>query len=258
VLTPARAGVPALTGPPSPAAPAQPRVLVVVPAYNEAATIGSVVLGLRDAAPELDRLIVTDGSRDGTQAVVESLGERQLELLCNVGYGRALQAGIRYALAHRYDVVVFLDGDGQHDPADVPLLLDALHETGADVVIGSRFSGGRGYAGPLGRRVGQFVFSLATRLLMGQRIFDTTSGMKAMRASACRAVVGGRFLDFHTEALVRLSMLGFKVSELPITVRERTFGRSMHSLASAVEYPVKTFLLTLVGALDALSQRRPR
>ncbi len=233
-------------------------VLVVIPAYNEASTIADVVLELRKAAPDLDRLVVTDGSRDGTAEIVNDLGERQLELPCNVGYGRALQAGIRYALAHRYQIVVFLDGDGQHDPRDVPLLLAALKETGSDVVIGSRFSGTREYAGPLGRRTGQLAFSLVTGMLMRKRIYDTTSGLKAMRVSACRAVVGGRFLDFHTEVLVRLNMLGFKISEHPIAVRERTFGHSMHSLSSAVEYPEKTFLLTVIGVLDALSQRRAR
>lgn len=234
------------------------RVLVIIPVYNEAATIAEVVLGLRRAAPNLDRLVVTDGSRDGTRSVVKSLGERHLDLPCNIGYGRALQAGIRYALLHPYHAIVFMDGDGQHDPADVPRLVAELDHSGADVVIGSRFSGRRRYVGPFGRRTGQIAFSLIAAMLMRQRIYDTTSGLKAMKMSACRAVVGGRFLDFHTEVLVRLRMLGFTVSELPITVRSRTFGRSMHSFASAVEYPVKTFLLTLVGVLDALSHRDPR
>jgi glycosyltransferase involved in cell wall biosynthesis len=234
------------------------RTLVVIPAYNEAATIGTVLERLRAAAPGVDRLVVTDGSRDGTADAVRSQGERHLELVCNVGYGRALQAGILYAMRHGYDVVVTIDADGQHDPRDVPRLVEALEATGADVVIGSRFAGTRSYSGPFGRRIGQATFSLLTRLLMGQRIYDTTSGLKAMRASACEVALEGRFLDFHTEVLVRLRMLGFRIAELPIVVQERTAGRTMYSFMSAIAYPVKTTLFIITGMLDALLRGRAK
>jgi glycosyltransferase involved in cell wall biosynthesis len=233
------------------------RALAVIPAYNEAETIAGVLEGVREAVPDVDRLVVTDGSRDGTAAVVTALGERHLELVCNVGYGRAVQAGLRYAMAHGYEVVVTLDGDGQHDPHDVPRVIEALETTSADVVIGSRYMGAR-YRGPAGRRFGQVAFSLLTRLLMGQRIYDTTSGLKAMRASACRAILEGRFLDFHTEALVRLRLLGFRIVELPIDVHERTAGRSMYSFFRALVYPVKTGLLVVTGILDALLRGRAK
>jgi glycosyltransferase involved in cell wall biosynthesis len=199
---------------------------------------------------------VTDGSKDETGRIVARLGEKQLRLLCNLGYGRALQAGIKYALVQGYDLVVFFDGDGQHNPEDVPSLVSALLEGGADMVIGSRFGKRRPYTGPLGRRIGQFLFSQFTYLLLGRRIYDTTSGLKALRASACETLVRGTLMDFHTEALVRLSLLGFAIAELPVSMQEREHGQSMHSLSSAVEYPIKTFLLTLVAAVDALLQRR--
>jgi len=231
--------------------------LAVIPAYNEAQTIAGVLHGLRAAAPGVARLVVTDGSRDGTASVVAGLGERHLELVCNVGYGRAVQAGLRYAMAHGYEVVVTLDGDGQHDPCDVPRVIEALATTGADVVIGSRYMGAH-YLGPAQRRVGQMFFSLLTRVLMGQRIYDTTSGLKAMRANACRAVLQGRFLDFHTEVLVRLRLLGFRIAEIPIEVRQRAAGRSMYSFIRALVYPVKTGLLVVTGMLDALLRGRDR
>lgn len=231
--------------------------LVIIPAFNECEAIAGVVDDLQREVSAVDRLVVTDGSSDRTPEIVDELGERHLRLDCNVGYGRALQAGIRYALQNQYDVIVFLDGDGQHCARDIPRLIRALDELKTDVVIGSRFSHGRAYVGPVGRRIGQYVFSQVTRLL-GQRIHDTTSGFKAMRAAACRAVVDGRFLDFHTEVLVRLRLLGFSIAEVPIEVRERAHGHSMHSVASAIKYPVKTFLLTVVGVLDALSQGKVR
>ena len=235
-----------------------PRTLAVIPAYNEARTIATVLQALGEAAPAVERLVVTDGSRDGTADAVRDLGERHLELVCNVGYGRALQAGILYAMRRGYDVVVTIDADGQHDPRDVPRLLEALEATGADVVIGSRFVETRSYRGPLLRRFGQATFSVLTRLLMGQRIYDTTSGLKAMRARACGAALEGRFLDFHTEVLVRLRLLGFRIAELPIVVQERTAGRGMYSFVSAVAYPVKTTLFIITGMLDALLRGRVR
>jgi hypothetical protein len=225
------------------------RALVIIPAYNEAKTIAAVVRGLREAAPNVDRLIVTDGSSDGTPDVVRSLGERHLEMICNVGYGRVLQTGFQYAVRTGYEVIVTIDGDGQHDPRDVPRLLEALDSTGVDLVIGSRFVTARRYSGPTGRQVGQWIFSVLTGLL-GQRIYDTTSGLKAWRAPACEATLEGRFLDFHTEVLVRLRMLGFRITELGIVVEERTSGTSMYSLVGAVAYPVKTFLLMITGMLD--------
>jgi glycosyltransferase involved in cell wall biosynthesis len=232
------------------------RVLVVIPAHDEEKTIAQVLENLRRVAPTYDRLVVNDGSRDATDAVVTALGEKQLRLLCNVGYGHALQIGFRYALLRGYDIVVTLDADGQHQPEEVPRLVDALLETGADLVIGSRFCDGLPYTSPFGRRVGQLMFSVLTRLFVGRRIYDTTSGFKALRASVCRVIVDGTFMDYHTETIVRLSLMNFKIVEAPITIRERTYGRSMHSFPSVFRYPVQTFVLTIVAAIDVFLTRR--
>jgi glycosyltransferase involved in cell wall biosynthesis len=233
-----------------------PHVLIVVPAYNEEKTIAAVIEGLRLAAPAYDRVVVNDGSRDRTGQIVADLGEKQLWLSCNVGYGNALQTGLKYGLLRGYEIIVSFDGDGQHRPEDVEPVVAALLSSGADVVIGSRFCNGRCYSSSLGRRVGQMLFSQLTRLLLGQRIYDTTSGFKAMRSGACEAIVSGAFMDFHTESLVRLSMAGFKIIEHPIDVLERVYGHSMHSLISTVAYPLQTLLLTIVAMVDGMLTRR--
>jgi len=232
------------------------RGLVIIPAYNEAETIGSVLQGLRCTVSDLDRLVVNDGSRDATERIVTHLGERVLSLPCNLGYGRALQAGIRYALLRGYDFVVFFDADGQHDPKNVRQLVTALLEGGVDMVIGSRFGNDRSYTGSFGRRMGQRLFSYLSLVLLGRRIYDTTSGLKAVRAAACQALMRGTFMDFHTEAIVRLGMMGFNIAEIPVSVYERKHGQSMYSISSVVEYPIKTLVLTLVAAVDAILQRR--
>lgn len=235
-----------------------PRVLIIIPAYNEEETIAAVLLGLRQAAPSFERIVVNDGSTDKTGQIVERLGEKQLRLVCNVGYGYALQTGIRYALERDYDMVVSFDADGQHQPEDVPSLVAALLTTGADMVIGSRFCNQQPYTTPIGRRLGQLLFSHLTRLFTGRRVYDTTSGFKALRAAACRVIDRATFMDFHTETIVRLSLAGFQISEYPITVNERTSGRSMHSFASVFAYPLQTLLLTLVAAVDVLLARRAK
>jgi glycosyltransferase involved in cell wall biosynthesis len=237
---------------------ARPRALVIVPAYNEEHSIAAVVGELRRAVPGYDRLIVNDGSVDKTAEVVEQLGEKQLCLPVNLGYGLALQTGMQYALARSYDLVVTLDADGQHQPSDIPHLMQALLTSGADLVIGSRFCQAGRYAGPLTRRLGQQLFSRLTQLLLGQRIYDTSSGFKVFRSSVCAALVGSSFMDFHTETLVRLRLLNYKIREVPVVVRERVHGRSMHSLASVFQYPVKTLILTVVAAMDVWLTRRLR
>jgi glycosyltransferase involved in cell wall biosynthesis len=210
------------------------RVIIVIPAYNEEKTISNVLMGLRRTVPECARVVVNDGSKDATGSIIEELGERQIKLPCNLGYGLALQTGFKYALSYGYEIIVCFDADGQHQPKDVPRVLKDLIENDADMVIGSRFCDGTPYTGPFGRRLGQHIFSRLTRLL----------------------IIGGTFLDFHIESLVRLSMFGFQVEESPVAMGERSFGESMHSFASFIDYPLKTLLLTIVAAIDAFIARR--
>jgi glycosyltransferase involved in cell wall biosynthesis len=234
------------------------RVIIIIPAYNEERTIAGVLNGLRQAAPEYERIVINDGSKDATAEIVDALGETQLKLPCNLGYGRALQTGLKYALAGGYDAIVTFDADGQHQPEDVPRIISTLIKKEADLVIGSRYCDGSSYSGPFGRRMGQRVFSKLTRLLIGKRIYDTSSGFKALTASAAQIVIDGTFLDFHIETLVRLRMFGYKIEELPIKMRERNFGQSMHSITSFLDYPIKTLLLTIVAAVDAIIARRKK
>jgi glycosyltransferase involved in cell wall biosynthesis len=232
------------------------RVLIIIPTYNEEQTIGTVIANLRRLVPEYDLLVVNDGSRDKTGQIVESLGEKQLKLVSNLGYGPSLQTGIKYSLLQGYTIIVSFDADGQHRPEDVKGVVQALLDNEADMVIGSRYCGGSPYSGPFERRLGQIMFSYLTRLLTGKRIYDTTSGFKAMRTKACEAIVDRSFLDFHIETIIRLGLSGYKIIEHPIVVLERIHGISMHNYTSVFSYPLKTLLLILIAYIDVMLLRR--
>jgi glycosyltransferase involved in cell wall biosynthesis len=235
---------------------AETRVLIAVPAFNEEGTIADVIGRIRAALPEHELLVVDDGSRDATGRILAEQGVRVVRHLCNLGYGRAIQTALLYALRHEYDVLVTVDADGQHRPEQIRGLLDALTSNGWDLCVGSRYVRERHYRGaPLGRRAGMQTFSVLVGLMTGQRIWDTTSGLRAIARSAFAPLARWQFLDFHAEALVYLLCLDFRIGEHPITVAERQHGRSMYSFSSALIYPLKTLLLTLLGLSHALLAR---
>ena len=235
------------------------RVLIAIPAYNEAGTIAGVVRRVRAALPRHDLLVVNDGSEDGTGSEVEALDATVATHPCNLGYGRAVQTAIKYAMACGYDALVTLDADGQHHPEQIRGLLEEFRAGSWDLLIGSRYVGRRSYRGaPLGRRLGMQLFSALVRLVIGQRVYDTSSGLKVIRRSVFGPLTHWHFVDFHAETIVYLMRLGHRVGEHPVTVGERTQGRSMHTAANYFKYPLKTFLLVLLGLIQAELMRRRR
>ena len=233
------------------------KVIIIIPAFNEALSIGRVLNRLQETVPDYSRIVVNDGSTDETSQVLSELGEKEIRLSKNLGYGRAIQTGIKYALAEGYDILVTFDADGQHRAQDIPGVIEALQTKGVDMMIGSRFCNGQPYEGPLDRRIGQVLFSLLTKVFIGKRIFDTSSGFKAIHHQAAREIIQGSFMDFHIETMMRLSLMNYKIDEHPIVVRERESGNSMHSSISVIIYPLKTMLHVFVTLLDVyLSKTR--
>jgi glycosyltransferase involved in cell wall biosynthesis len=235
------------------------RGLLAVPAYNEAAGLKLLVMRLRECFPELDVLVVDDGSRDETAATLQQLGVVSARHLCNLGYGRAIQTALRYAIAGHYDYVLTVDGDGQHPPEEARLVLDHFLSSDLDVCIGSRFIATRNYAGtPWSRRLGMITFSWMARLVTGQRFYDTTSGLKAMRRTVFEPLTRWNFVDFHAEAIVYLMRLGWSVGEYPVTMQDRRHGQSMYKLADLVTYPLKTLMMVIIASAQASLTRRTR
>src|SRR5512137_1623210 len=130
------------------------RLLIVLPAFNEAKHLPGVVAGIRAVLPGADLLVVDDGSTDGTVDVARQLGVLVVSHPWNMGYGVTIQTGYKFALANGYDTLVQIDADGQHDPQDIPILLEPIGAGMYDFVLGSRFLGAVSYRPPLARRVG--------------------------------------------------------------------------------------------------------
>lgn len=237
--------------------PANKRVLIAVPAYNEENSIGGVIERLRELLPEFDLLVINDGSSDATGRILESLGVVTATHLSNLGYGRAIQTAVKYALSCDYDTLITLDADGQHHPEQIQSIYEESVRADWDVLIGSRYVKAHSYSNnPLGRRVGMQIFSALVRLITKQQIYDTTSGLKVVKRTVYEPLAHWHFVDFHSEAIVYLIRLGYRIGEYPITVSERTQGQSMYSALSHLKYPLKTSLMLLLGIVQAELVRR--
>ncbi len=243
------------TGGGSPAAPGAFRVLVIVPAHNEQESLGDTLDRIRAELTGLDILVINDCSTDRTSEVARAHGARVVELPWNLGYGGAVQTGFKYAVAHQYDAVIQMDADGQHDPASARSLLDPVLQQEADVVIGSRFLGRADY--PIGavRRLGMTLFGHIATAVTHQRFSDPTSGFQALHRRAVEFFARDNYpSDFpDADTLILLSLAGFRVREVPVVMRARTAGSSMHSNLRAGYYVAKMLLSIWMVLL-----RRPR
>lgn len=222
------------------------KVLVIVPAYNEEAAIVNTVERIR-AVGRADCLVVNDGSTDRTEELLVSHGIPHVRLPVNLGIGGAVQTGYRYAEAHGYDYAVQLDGDGQHNPEDLDRLVAAIEESGADMVIGSRFVEDSGYRGSRARRLGIRYFSLLIRLLTGLSVTDPTSGYR---------IVGRRLMERfairypgdypEVEVLVDMARSGCRVKELSVRMNPRQGGVSSITPVRSVYYMAKVTVFSLL------------
>ena len=230
------------------------RALVAIPCFNERDNILRTLDDLLSQVPEVECLVVDDGSADDTAVVVRAAGLPRMTVVrhpVNLGYGCAIQTAAKYALAGGYDAVVFFDGDGQHSGSDVPVALALIADGRADVAVGSRFLGSCDYRIPFSRRAGMIVFRTLLRALSGLRVTDPTSGFQALDRRALRICASESFSTAFPDAdmLLLYHRAGLTVVEFPGTFKPRTSGRSMHSLVSAIHYIYKMSISMLVVAL---------
>lgn len=225
------------------------RLLVAIPAYNEAATIAAVIEEVRAAVPEAGILVIDDGSRDGTAQIASAAGARVAQLSFNVGVGGAMRTAFLYARRNGFNRVIQVDADGQHDPRCLPVLMAALDTH--SVVIGSRFSEDGEYQVRGPRRWAMVILARSLSRLAKTKLTDTTSGYRGAdeRAIALFAEhYPAEYLGDTVESLVIASRAGLPIAEVPVQMRQRQggspsqspiwatlwLGRSLLALATAV------------------------
>ncbi len=249
----ALAGAPDAAPDPRRGAPPTLRTLVLVPSYNEEENLPRVLAGIRAHAPAgTDVLVVDDCSGDRTSEVARGGGAIVARHPVNLGYGAALLTGYRFADRRGYDRLVQLDGDGQHDPAGIPVLLAGL-EQGADLVLGSRFApGARPYQAGIVRGIGMRLFRAIATAALHQTVTDPTSGFQALSQRLVRFHAGGEHFpsDYpDADVLILVARAGFRIREVPVTMYEKPGGASMHSGLAPLYYVAK-MLLSIVLVLS--------
>lgn len=224
------------------------RRIAIVPAYNEAGTIESVIRELHAVDPELEALVVDDGSIDDTGRLAAATGARVVRLPFNLGIGGAMQTGYQYARDHGFDVAVQVDGDGQHDPSELPILLGPILDGQADMVVGSRFMHDPGYRSTFPRRIGIRIFATLVSLIVRQRVTDTTSGFRAVNRVGIRLFASDYPHDYpEVEATVLVSRHRLRLVEVPVQMRRRAGGQSSITALRSVYYMAKVSLALFVG-----------
>jgi glycosyltransferase involved in cell wall biosynthesis len=221
--------------------------ILIIPAYNEEASIAMTVNEVRQHLPGLEVLVISDGSEDRTAEIARAAGATVLDLPCNLGVGSAVQAGFRYAYEQGYHFLIRCDGDGQHPSAEVPKLIEAMNTSGVDMVIGSRFLGRREYTGTFLRNCGIWLLAASLSVTCRKRVTDPTSGFQMMNRQLMNYFAASYPAEYpEPEALARLRRQGYDFAEVPVTFRERQGGQSSIAGWGAPYVLVKICLALLV------------
>jgi len=217
------------------------KIVAVIPAFNEEGTIGKIV---SDTSKFVDAVVVIDdGSTDKTAEIAERNKAIVIRHLVNKGVGKSIIDGYAKALELNAEIIVQLDADGQHQPAEIPKLLNLIREGKADLVIGSRFIGKNNHM-PVHRKLGNLFFTKLTNTLSKQKLTDTQSGFRAIRRQVLEKIyLQGSFTYVH-ELVLRAAKEGYKVSEVPISVASREQGKSK-VVRNPITYGLRSLLIIL-------------
>jgi len=227
------------------------KALIIIPAYNEESSIRAVVDDVATTISgcdgyKIDVLVVDDGSSDGTRERALEAGVNVISLPVNLGIGGAVQTGFCHALRYGYDYAVQVDGDGQHDAADIKMLLNTLERESVDFVIGSRFKDSGDYKPSLPRKIGMRFSRQLLYLGTGKRVLDTTSGFRAINRRMIEFFAANYATMFAGVTSLALAFRnGFTFVEVPARFHYRQFGASSINWVKAVFYPFQVSLAVL-------------
>jgi len=232
--------------------------MIIIPAFNEEGAVGDVVREVRQVVPDAPVIVLDDCSVDSTRWVAKAAGAHVVSVPHHLGLGGCVQTGYKLAFELGYDYVVRIDGDGQHDPAYIPLILETLRSSDCDMVIGSRFVDGAGGTHTnSSRAIGIWLFRLILRPILGKTVHDPTSGFVGVKRSALAIFSMSFPLEYpEIEALVVLQRKRFRFTEVPCRMRRRKAGRSSITASKSLYYIVHVLLGVFVNVLRFEGRRR--
>ena len=233
------------------------KILVIIPAYNEAESITNVIAKLKQDMPRADYVVVNDCSKDSTMDKLREAEASYLNLPINLGIGGGVQTGYKYALLNDYDIAVKIDGDGQHDTQYLQAVIQPIIAGEKDIVIGSRFLKKEGFQSSGLRRVGITFLSALIRLCSGVKIYDVTSGFRAVSREYIKIYATDYPVDYpEPEAIVMAALAGARIGEVPVIMKERQGGESSISAFKSVYYMIKVSLAVILCRITHRKRKR--
>jgi len=219
------------------------KVLAIIPCYNEGQSLKRVVENLKIKAAAIDFIVVNDGSQDDTHEVCADNNYPVINIPFNLGLASAVQTGMRYACDNGYAMALQFDGDGQHLPEYIPEMIDLMQETGADIVVGSRYmqKSSRSLRG-----LGGSLLRIAVKIATGKKLSDPTSGMRLFNRKMIEKFAYHMNYGPEPDTLVYLMNQGAKVFEMPVTMQERKAGKSYLSTLVAINYMLRMFVSIMI------------
>ena len=236
-----------------------PKILIIIPAYNEAKNISPVLKDLKENTIKADILVIDDHSTDNTRAVVEKTGVKCITNIFNMHYAWAIQTGIKYAKYHDYDYAILMDADGQHLPSEIKKLYEVSVDTKSDIVIGSRYLKKNGYHCPIFRKIGTKFFSGLVKLFTRQKITDPLSGFQCINKKVLDYWArSGNYPEYpDASLLIEMISKGYQITEPPVKMKNRENGTSMHSgIWKPVKYMITQFYTCIVIFVKYIGKRR--
>lgn len=222
----------------------QEKVLFVIPAYNEEDNIGKVLEEIKRDVQNADIVVINDCSKDNTQQVIEKHKVKCINGIFNMKYAWAVQTGLKYAYQNNYDYVIQFDADGQHVAKEAIKLLEKAKITNADIVIGSRYLKDLGYPCPFFRKIGTKIFATMIKIFCHQTIADPLSGFQCLNKQVIKKYAQMGCYPEYPDAnlIIEMLMSGYKIVEVPVQMRLRENGESMHSgIIKPIKYMIDMF-----------------
>lgn len=235
------------------------KVLFVIPAYNESKNIKEVLDEIKSHVFYADILVINDGSTDDTSKIVKENGVKCIDMIYNVGYAMAVQTGIKYAYENDYDYVIQFDADGQHIAKEAEKLLDIAKKDNIDIVIGSRYLKDMGYPCPFFRRLGTKLFEFIIKIFCRKKIADSLSGFQCLNKKVINKYSRmGNYPEYpDANLIIEMIMEGYTITEVPVKMRIRTAGESMHGgVIKPIKYMIKMIYTIFFIIIQNIGSRR--